>query len=593
MTTKARSAYRVWFCMLMLVLSCTLPAAARSSTPQARFTAAGRLEARNYVHLSYALAAFGSQATLGYTLNEMLPIAARILYVPRLDGIDLNAPLTIHFLQPAARTSDTTPSTAMPQRISIVRLTDNGAFLFNALQAIYASHEQFPWGVTFTHPNDAYDWPYASVTVSLDKGQAFLSSSAAVIEWFVKNHSSLAAGHRDDGILFGTFTAAELASVLADIQPRQPDKAGANSVTSLFNSLLKVTLPHLQELDFTTQADGVALTFSASLLPQANETGAPILTTQRQAAALALPEAMIIPENVIYATIDARPTPLGDWLANIFSDEMSGLPSLKRMVHAPMSTHLAYLAPSPDHRSLVYASVLATPDPGAQLAVVTQALATASFGAGLTYLAQPERTIEGRTLHSFRMVYAEQPTRTDPAYTPAISLNANTLPLLLALPVRGLICEVAATDKFLAITLGPSNALANVLSTLESARPAPERLLAQWQTSAFRISPQAEAVSVFYPVRLFHNLVRVLPGSRAELVRRIPTIGDGLIAVRMPAGRDGRVPSLLRITANELHSLQLAFVRGQPIIEELLLMSAFQTLMIQTPLATQEAPADE
>ena len=119
-------------------------------------------------------------------------------------------------------------------------------------------------------------------------------------------------------------------------------------------------------------------------------------------------------------------------------------------------------------------------------------------------------------------------------------------PLLLALSAGGLTCELAATDEVLAMTLGPSNALETVLSALESARPAPGQLQARWQTSDFRIPPQAEAVSVFYPVRLFHNLVQVLPGSRTEWVRRIPTIGDGLTAVRMPSDKDGRTPSPLR-----------------------------------------------
>jgi hypothetical protein len=68
------------------------------------------------------------------------------------------------------------------------------------------------------------------------------------------------------------------------------------------------------------------------------------------------------------------------------------------------------------------------------------------------------------------------------------------------------------------------------------------------------------------------------------LVRRIPTLGDGMLAFRTPTGEDGRFESVLRIAANELNSLQLAFEHGQPIIQELLLHRAIQS-MIGKPLA--------
>ena len=587
---RARTVCRASVCAVLLALPPLLSAATRQAKPEILFTPVGRLEARNFTHLSFALAAFCSQASLGYTLQDIRPIAAEVLCTPGLDGVDLNVPMALHFFHPLPQAPAAAAVTGMPRRVSIVRLTDNGARLFNALQQVYASFEQHPWGVTFSRPDAVPPWPHESVTVSLERDQAILSTSADVVEWLARERPVLSAPPGEEGVFSGAFEAAALAGVLAEFRSRQQNTAGADSILRLVNGLLLLTLPHLSELEFTARSDGLAMTFAATLLPHSSP-AAPPAAAGGSAAALDLPAASIIPAHAVYATTDARPSAQGDWLSNVFDGEACGLPSLKRLVHAPATSHTAYLAPSPNSRSLVYASLLATPEPAVQIAFVTQALATARFGARLAYRPQAARTRGDRVIHSFRMVVAEHAANAAPGPASAAAMNADTLPLLLALSAGGLTCELAATDEVLAMTLGPSNALENVLSALESARPSPGQLQARWQTSDFQISPQAEAVSVFYPVRLFHNLVRVLPGSRTELVRRIPTIGDGLAAVRMPPGKEGRTPSLLRITANELNSLQIAFARGQPIIQEMLLMSAIQSLMARQQLAGKPEPS--
>jgi hypothetical protein len=156
--------------------------------------------------------------------------------------------------------------------------------------------------------------------------------------------------------------------------------------------------------------------------------------------------------------------------------------------------------------------------------------------------------------------------------------------LLLALAAGGLTCELTATDRYLVLALGSEGVLDHVLPALATARPAPARLLARWQPSGMRIPDNAQSVTVLYPVRLLRQLIQILPGSRSDLVRRIPTLGDGMLAFRTPTGEDGRFESVLRIAANELNSLQLAFEHGQPIIQELLLHRAIQS-MIGKPLA--------
>ena len=49
---------------------------------------------------------------------------------------------------------------------------------------------------------------------------------------------------------------------------------------------------------------------------------------------------------------------------------------------------------------------------------------------------------------------------------------------------------------------------------------------------------------------------------------------------------------MLRIAANELKSLQIALARGRPIIQELLILSAFQSLMTKQPLQGKKAAPD-
>jgi hypothetical protein len=68
-------------------------------------------------------------------------------------------------------------------------------------------------------------------------------------------------------------------------------------------------------------------------------------------------------------------------------------------------------------------------------------------------------------------------------------------------------------------------------------------------------------------------------------------LGDGMLSFRTPADEDGRFESVLRISANELNSLQLAFEHGQPIIQDLLLNRAIQS-MINKPIVpnTDDVP---
>lgn len=582
MTSLGRTSLRTGLVVVLMVFPLILGAAPRRSGPAVLFTPAGRLATRNYIHLSYALAAFSSQAAFDYSLDKIRPQIAALLCAPDLDGVDLNAPLTLHYLRP--QTVGSASNTL--HRVAVVRLRDNGTLLFNALQVIYASYEQHPWGVTFSHPHTGYSWPHPQITVNLTAQQAILSTSPTAIEWFEKFGSALQTHAYADSTLAGDFEPAALAEMLDRIAPRQQIDAGSTTILHLFTRMFATSLPYLGKTDFTANADGLAASVTASVLPQTS-TSPSLTIPNKRSAALTLAAAAVIPEEAIYASIEACPSSFGNWLSNVFDGEATGLPSLRRLVDVPASAHIAYLTPSRNSQALVYASILATDDPAAHLCLATQMLAKTRLGTELVYRRQPARDIGTRTVQSYRLAHVPK-TKPDESKPPSATISADTLPLLLALFSDGLTCELAATDRYLVLTLGPSNTLSNILVALDAAQPSAAHFQERWRVANFVIPAKAESVSVLYPVRLFHTLVRILPGSRAEMIRRIPTIGDGIIAVRMPPGKDGRSTAILRIAANELKSLQIALERGRPIIQELLLLSAFQSLMTRQPVLEKE-----
>jgi hypothetical protein len=581
-------ALRIFIASAFLLSPMRVQSQIRQQTLSAEFIPVGRLETRNYQHLSYGLAAFSSQAGLGHSLDVIKRQAAALLCVPNLDGITLNAPLTIHYLFPKTGVDASDPAVAI-RRVAIVTLEDNGALLFDMLRTIYADFTQHPWGVTFSHLNAGYDWPYPQVTVSLQGNRAFLSVAPEAAEWLATSGNVLQLRPSTGDALSSSFIPKTLATLLRNVLPQG---AGSRStpVMPLFARLIAASLHNLDAIDFTVRADGVSLTLTGTLRPKPSSP--PVaMASSSNTTALGLACAAAIPIEAVYASAEASPAPHGDWLSNVFGGSAAGLPTLKQLVDAPASGHVAYIEPSPKGESLIYVCILEIADPASHLPDITRKLSRSHLGAGLGYRPQPDRQSGKNLIRNFRLERDAAARDQPAAAAPSATISAETLPLLLALAAGGLTCELTATDRFLVLAMGSEGVLDHVLPELATARPAPARLLARWQPSGIRIPDNAQSVTVLYPVRLFRQLVKILPGSRSDLVRRIPTLGDGMLAFRTPTGGDGRFESVLRIAANELNSLQLAFEHGQPIIQELLLNRAIQS-MIGKPLApnTDDAP---
>jgi hypothetical protein len=574
------AALRVCAAAAFLLIPVQVQAQIRQQTPSAEFIPVGRLETRNYQHLAYGLAAFSSQAGLGHTLDIIKQQAAALLCVPNLDGIALNAPLTIHYLIPKPVADAKDPAVAI-RRVATVTLEDNGALLFDMLRTVYAEFTQHPWGVTFSQLKSGYDWPYPQVTVSLQGKRAFLSVAPDAVEWLATSGNVLQLGQSTGDPLSSSFIPETLASLLRSVLPQ---KAAARStpVMHLFARLIAASLRDLDAVDFTARADGVSLMLTGALRPKPS--GQPVAVVPRSSGtALGLACAAAIPAEAVYASAEAPPSPHGDWLSNVFGGAAAGLPTLKQLVDAPATAHVAYIEPSAKGQSLIYVCILETADPASQLPEVTRKLTRSHLGAGLGYRPQPDRRSGKSLIRVFHMERDAATQEQPAAAAPSATISAETLPLLLALAAGGLTCELTATDRYLVLALGSEGVIDDVLPALAAARPAPSLLRARWQPSGMRIPDNARSVTVLYPVRLFRQLVTILPGSRGDLVRRIPTLGDGMLAFRTPTGEDGRFESVLRIAANELNSLQLAFEHGQPIIQELLLNRAIQS-MIKKPL---------
>lgn len=544
---------------------------AGTSAIKSPFTLVGHLETRNYTHLSYALAAFSRQASLDYDFENIRPVASHLLYTPALAGIDLNQLLKVYFFKETSPQTETNTF----HRLVFSRLNDNGAQLFDAMRTIYTAFERHKWGVTFSQPRASFDWPFEAVTVSLDKETAIISESAMLIEWYTLTTPLLPSSTSYDGVFAGNFNAAAMSQLLTPVQTSTPTTLTGNNLTQLLSGLIAVSLPTVEKIVFATETDGIALSLKATITPKTNHK----LHHNRHNKALSLPQATIIPENAIFAAVDACPSTLGDWISNIFDRQVAGMPTLNTIVTKNITSYTSFLAPTANNDSLLFVSSLVSLYPSQALNIVTQTLATASFGKDLTYHTQPLRRENGVEIHSYQLVYHKTDTDHTTQRQHHATIDANTLPLLIALATKGLTCEVALSGSNLALTLGPPGSITDVLKSLENATANPQHLQHLAATGNYRLPPTAESISLFYPVRLFHNLVKVLPGSRTEMVRRIPTTGDGFIAVRLPPDKNGDTASHVRFAANELNSLQTAISRGQPIIQELLLMSAFQSLM--------------
>jgi hypothetical protein len=560
----------------------------RQSLPSVEYIPVGRLETRNYQHLAYGLAAFSSQAGLGHSLDSIKRQAAALLCVPNLDGITLHAPLTIHYLIPKAGAAAQDPAVAI-RRVAIVTLEDNGALLFDMLRTIYAEFTQHPWGVTFTRLNSGYDWPYPQITVSLQGNRAFLSITPDAVEWLATAGNVLQLGQTTGDPLSSSFIPETLTDLLRNVLPQ---KAATRStpVMHLFARLIAASLHDLHAVDFAAKADGISLTLTGSLRPTPSNRSVARASSSNMTA-LELACAAAIPIDAVYASAEAYPSPHGDWLSNVFGGVAAGLPTLKQLVDAPATAHVAYIEPSAKGQSLIYVCILETADPASHLPDIVRKLSRAHLGAGLGYRPQPDRQYGKNLIRVFRMERAPAAQDQPASAAPSATISAETLPLLLALAAGGLTCELAATDRYLVLALGSEGVIDDILPALAAARPAPALVRARWQPSGMRIPDNAQSVTVLYPVRLFRQLINILPGSRSDLVRRIPTLGDGMLSFRTPADEDGRFESVLRISANELNSLQLAFEHGQPIIQDLLLNRAIQS-MINKPIVpnTDDVP---
>ncbi|GEM_PF-1914807 len=580
---------RVCLAAACLMIPAHVQAQIRQQAPALEFKPVGRVETRNYQHLAYGLAAFSRQAGLGHSLDDIKRQAAALLCVPNLDGITLNAPLTIHYLLPQA-VSDPDQAAVAVQRVAIVTLEDNGAMLFDMLRMVYADFTQHPWGVTFTRLNSGYDWPYPQVTVSLQKSRAFLSSTPEAVEWLATSGNVLQLGESDGSPLSCSFLPDTLASLLRRVQPKDA-ATGTSPIMHLFARLVAASLPGLATIDFNAKADGVSLTLTGAIHP--GPSAPPAVDEQTPApSVLGLACAAAIPAEAVYASAEAPPSPHGDWLSNVFGGEAAGLPTLKQLADAPAFAHVAYVVPSSKSQSLIYVCILEIADPASRLPALVRKLAGSHLAAGLGYRPQPDRTSGTHLIRTFRMERDATAPEIPATAAPSATISAETLPLLLALAAGGLMCELTATDRYLVLALGPEGVLDDVLPALAAATPDPTRLRSRWQPPGMLIPDDAQSVTVLYPVRLFRQLVQILPGSRIALVRRIPTLGDGMIAFRTPPGKDGRYASVLRVAANELNSLQLAFQHGQPIIQELLLNRAIQALL-KKPLASPAAASPD
>lgn len=579
---------RVFTAAALLLSPMRVQSQIRQQPPSVEFIPVGRLETRNYQHLAYGLAAFSSQAGLGHSLDVIKRQAAALLCVPNLDGITLNAPLTIHYLIPKTGADASDPAVAI-RRVAIVTLEDNGALLFDMLRTIYAEFTQHPWGVTFSHLNSGYDWPYPQVTVSLQGKRAFLSVTSEAAEWLATSGNVLQLRASTGDSLSSSFIPETLATLLRNVL-QQEAASRSTPVMHLFARLIAASLHNLDAIDFTAKADGISLTLTGALRPKPSSQTVAVVSSAKTTA-LGLACAAAIPAEAVYASAEASPSPHGDWLSNVFGGTAAGLPTLKQLVVAPATAHVAYIEPSAKGQSLIYVCILEIADPASHLTDIARKLERSHLGAGLGYRPQPDRQSGKSLIRVFRMERDAAAQDQPASAAPSATVSDETLPLLLALAAGGLTCELTATDRYLVLALGSEGVIDNVLPALAVARPDPSRLRARWQPSGMRIPDNAQSVTVLYPVRLFRQLVSILPGSRSDLVRRIPTLGDGMLAFRTPTGEDGRFESVLRIAANELNSLQLAFEHGQPIIQELLLNRAIQS-MIGKPLApnTDDAP---
>ncbi|MEI8352877.1 MAG: hypothetical protein WCG22_00005, partial [Lentisphaerota bacterium] len=263
MTTVA---LRVIIASALLLSPMRVQSQIRQQTPSVEFIPVGRLETRNYEHLAYGFAAFSSQAGLGHSLDIIKRQASTLLCVPNLDGIALNAPLTIHYLIPKTG-ADAKDAAVAIRRVAIVTLEDKGALLFEMLRTIYAEFTQHPWGVTFSRLNIGYDWPSPQVTVCLQGKRAFLSAAPEAIEWLASSGKVLQLGQSADDSLSSSFIPETLSTLLRNVLPQEASSR-STPVMHLFARLIAASLHNLDAIDFTAKADGISLTITGALRPK-------------------------------------------------------------------------------------------------------------------------------------------------------------------------------------------------------------------------------------------------------------------------------------------------------------------------------------
>jgi hypothetical protein len=542
-------------------LLCVLAAAAVRADMRLLAT----VETDSYRSFTLGAAAFCQAAGMPLTLADLDARAADVLLVPGMAGVDPQAHLWICWLM-GDETNRLERSTVA---VAILPTADNGA---GALQVLGAAYPQR------TKAGDGPLWRYARpaasnrteavVFATVRNGCVVASLSRAAAAWVAGRPlpRPTAATTAIAGQVRVTFVPVALAALLKAAREQRPEGR-----TDDVNDALERLLGDVDTLSLVLEAATDGATLRLQLAPAAGSPLSGLTARLRPPAAgfWRLPPAG--------ATLAAASGGITLWDV-VRTYGATNRPAAARAAPQPLSAildgdSLLYVARTESAGQIYFAAVQGTTDAEAAWRQA-QAAPRALLPFAPSFAIRTNGWRDANGIRILDLVFGDSRSA-----DPAAATNNPVDITAFMLHDGGM--SVATNAGRLVYTIGPSNAIAEVLARLRAPAPDGPSLPTRCRTLLPNAADDACSLLLLQPVALLRQIAESLPNIRAERLAMLPEPGAG-IAASVRRAPDGSLQVALRVSSDELSRAQVVLNEGRAALQEMFMQMAVQQLLQRT-----------
>ena len=523
----------------------------------------GILEADSYQSIIYGASAFSRVADLPLALELVQKTLEKNLYLPAFTGIAASEMLRIvQTIDP-----DLPLGAENPANVALIPLADHGETSREAFAAAYKKRTALDPVILFENPSDTNLPPRVAVAVS-DR-HLLTSTSSDALAWAWKNRSKFIEAPVQS--IPGTFRVLVNPQRLADLMGSRSEKAA---------DILNVDklIRDFESLSFALTLDGQSLAFTVRGTPIKDTVLDAIATSWRKPS-----DALWngVPDDAFFMWLTACDKPdlwesyLGTTRSRLLNP-VSGLVPLEALT----GERLFYLAPNKDKSGLCFVQIEPVTN-AAPVRDAIQKLHTAGKDDNVLLTRKPPRSTNNTPVETYAITL-QPPAAVSGSGQPA---EPSVLFTVLSLFLKRAVLQTVVTNGFLMTVIGTENSLDGELKSLAFQ----EKLLSLHRKISGldpALNENLKAGATLHVARLLRHVVSIMPGVKPEVVRLLPTGGDG---ATFGISLTGRVlTASLRFQSNEIEALQRINRDGREVLQELFFqMFAKQLMDRQVPSEKQ------